>query len=81
VTTGWAIWWKRSVSVRTRHPQNVTGRQASYRVLLTVKGRRIALEAIRRLAATHAAFFSPLAGETAPVVRYLQQLIQANELA
>jgi DNA-binding MarR family transcriptional regulator len=51
------------------------------RVLLTAEGRRVALEAIKRFAATHTAFFSPLAGETEAVVRYLQQLIQANELA
>jgi len=41
-------------------------------VLLTTKGRRVALEAIKRFAATHSAFFSPLAGETEAVVRYLQ---------
>ncbi|HVS49382.1 MAG TPA: MarR family transcriptional regulator [Candidatus Dormibacteraeota bacterium] len=51
------------------------------RVLLTSRGRRVALEAIKRFAATHKAFFSPLAGETDAVVSYLQKLIQANELA
>lgn len=50
------------------------------RVSLTTEGRRVALEAIKRLAATHTAFFSPLAGETKAVVNYLQQLIEANEL-
>ncbi len=53
----------------------------SNRVVLTSKGRRVALEAIKRFAATHTAFFSPLAGETEAVVSYLQLLIQANELA
>ncbi len=53
----------------------------SNRVVLTSKGRRVALEAIKRFAATHTAFFSPLAGETEAVVSYLQMLIQANELA
>jgi DNA-binding MarR family transcriptional regulator len=57
------------------------GDKRANRVFLTTEGRRVALEAIKRLAATHAAFFSPLAGETAAVVSYLQKLIQANELA
>jgi DNA-binding MarR family transcriptional regulator len=57
------------------------GDKRANRVLLTTKGRRVALEAIKRFAATHAAFFSPLAGETEAVVSYLQQLIHANELA
>jgi DNA-binding MarR family transcriptional regulator len=56
------------------------GDRRANRVLLTTKGRRVALEAIKRLAATHTAFFSPLAGETEAVVSYLQQLIRANEL-
>jgi len=57
------------------------GDRRTNRVLLTTKGRRIALEAIKRLAATHNAFFSPLRGETDVIVSYLQQLIHANELA
>jgi len=57
------------------------GDRRTNRVLLTRKGRRIALEAIKRFAATHNAFFSPLAGETDAIVSYLQQLIHANELA
>ncbi|HEY8814352.1 MAG TPA: MarR family winged helix-turn-helix transcriptional regulator [Candidatus Dormibacteraeota bacterium] len=57
------------------------GDRRTNRVLLSNKGRRIALEAIKRLAATHNAFFSPLAGETDAIVNYLQQLIHANELA
>ena len=56
------------------------GDRRANRVSLTTEGRRVALEAIKRLAATHTAFFSPLAGETKAVVNYLQQLIQANEL-
>jgi DNA-binding MarR family transcriptional regulator len=57
------------------------GDRRANRVLLTTEGRRVALEAIKRFAATHTAFFSPLAGETKAVVSYLQQLIHANELA
>jgi len=44
------------------------GDRRTNRVLLSNKGRRIALEAIKRLAATHNAFFSPLAGETDAIV-------------
>jgi DNA-binding MarR family transcriptional regulator len=61
--------------------QTSPGDRRANRVLLTTEGRRVALEAIRRFAATHTAFFSPLAGETKAVVSYLQQLIHANELA
>jgi DNA-binding MarR family transcriptional regulator len=61
--------------------QTSPGDRRANRVLLTTEGRRVALEAIRRFAATHTAFFSPLAGETKVVVSYLQQLIHANELA
>jgi len=56
------------------------GDKRANRVLLTTKGRRVALEAIKRFAATHTAFFSPIAGETEAVVSYMQQLIHANEL-
>ena len=51
------------------------------RVTLTIAGRRVALKAIKRFAATHEAFFEPLADETEAVVGYLQQLIRANELS
>jgi hypothetical protein len=37
--------------------------------------------AIKRFDATHTALFSPLAGETEAVVSYLQEPINANELA
>jgi DNA-binding MarR family transcriptional regulator len=57
------------------------GDRRANRVRLTTAGRRVALEAIKRFARTHTAFFSPLAGETEAVVSHLQQLIQANELA
>jgi DNA-binding MarR family transcriptional regulator len=56
------------------------GDRRANRVLLTSKGRRVALEAIKRFAATHSAFFSPLAGDTEAVVSYLKQLINANGL-
>ena len=57
------------------------GDKRANRVSLTAEGRRVALMAIKRFEATHRAFFEPLADETEPVVRYLQRLIQANELA
>jgi DNA-binding MarR family transcriptional regulator len=58
-----------------------TGDKRANRVSLTNKGRLVALEAIKRLAATHKAFFAPLADETESVVVYLRRLIQANDLA
>lgn len=57
-----------------------TGDKRVNRVVLTKKGRRIALEAIKRLAATHEVFFAPLADETGSVVVYLRRLIKANDL-
>jgi DNA-binding MarR family transcriptional regulator len=57
------------------------GDRRANRVLLTTKGRRVALEAVKRFAVTHSAFFAPLAGDTDAVVSYLQQLIHANEFA
>ncbi|HEV2035338.1 MAG TPA: MarR family transcriptional regulator, partial [Candidatus Dormibacteraeota bacterium] len=57
------------------------GDKRANRVSLTTGGRRVALEAIKRFAATHKAFFEPVAEETEAVVGYMRQLIQANELA
>ncbi|HAC44491.1 MAG TPA: MarR family transcriptional regulator [Chloroflexi bacterium] len=56
------------------------GDKRANRVSLTTEGRRVALKAIKRFAATHKAFFEPLAGETEAVVGYMQELIRANEL-
>jgi MarR family transcriptional regulator, organic hydroperoxide resistance regulator len=56
------------------------GDKRANRVVLTTEGRRVALETIARLAATHEKFFEPLAGETAAVVGWLQRLVQANKL-
>jgi DNA-binding MarR family transcriptional regulator len=58
-----------------------TGDKRVNRVVLTNKGRSVAFESIKRLAATHEGFFAPLAGETESVVAYLRRLIEANDLA
>lgn len=57
------------------------GDKRANRVSLTAHGRRVALQTVRRLAATHTKFFEPLADETDEVVGYLQRLVQANKLA
>ena len=56
------------------------GDKRANRVALTTEGHRVALRTIKRLAATHAKFFKPLAGQTEAVVGYLQLLVEANKL-
>ena len=59
---------------------SVPGDQRAYLIQLTPEGRRVALAAIERLAATHRRFFKPLETQTAEVVGFLQKLIEANEI-
>jgi DNA-binding MarR family transcriptional regulator len=65
-----------SQSLRSLELKRYTTRQASpgdiraNRIALTAEGRQVALETIKRLAATHTKFFEPLADETAAVVGY-----------
>lgn len=49
-------------------------------VQLTSRGRRVAFEAIARLARTHQKFFTPLKDDNRRVVDYLRTLIEANDL-
>jgi MarR family transcriptional regulator for hemolysin len=52
----------------------------AYEVRLTAKGRESAFETIKRLAAAHQAFFTPLKEkENAQMVGLMQRLIQAND--
>ena len=75
-----------SQSIRSLELKHYVIRKASpadkraNRVSLTTAGRRVALKAIKRFAATHEAFFEPLGDKTVAVVGYLQELIRANEL-
>jgi DNA-binding MarR family transcriptional regulator len=58
----------------------VPGDKRAYLIQLTPKGRRVAFAAVERLAATHRAFFKPLESQTAEVVGFLQELIEANAI-
>jgi DNA-binding MarR family transcriptional regulator len=49
-------------------------------VQLTSEGRKVAFQAVARLAATHKAFFLPLRSEKRQVVSFLQRLVRANDL-
>lgn len=49
-------------------------------IQLTEPGRKVAFEAVARLAAAHQTFFEPLKGDKEQMVFYLQRLVQANDL-
>jgi DNA-binding MarR family transcriptional regulator len=56
------------------------GDSRTHHIALTDRGRELAFETVARLAAAHAAFFSPLENERPQIVSYLQRLIRGNDL-
>jgi len=60
---------------RQVHPPD----RRAYELEVTAEGRRIALEGVRTVERTNAAFFAPLGEELPDLVRLLQMLFQAHE--